>query len=121
MTGSLLTATDVADAASITAFLCGVIFITGYTYLAPWWRYAVGRAIVSLDAAILVTLLPTVLKLVFHVNGHTLFYVWYTASSLFLVSATTLWRLKTLRRIQHHNTRPPATPLPVDDPHQEDE
>jgi hypothetical protein len=112
---------DVADTAALTAFFSTIVFITGYTVLAPWWRYSVGRAIVSLDGALFATLLPTFLRLVFHVNNHVFFYAWFTIVSLFLVAATTLWRLMTLSRVQHHASQAPTPEtVSVDTPQLED-
>jgi len=120
MSSSLVVAVDVADSAIITAFLCSIIFILGYTWLAPWWHYPVGRALISLDAALLTTLLPSVIRLVFRVNGHTVFFTWYTAASIFLVAAATLWRLKTINHVQHTSRRS-ARSVPTDPTPQEDE
>jgi hypothetical protein len=104
MSSSLVTATDVADVGSFVLFAASLIFIIGYSRIAPWWRYAVGRAVVSLDIVLAVTLLPSVIRLAFHLHPNT-FFVWYAAISLFFVSGVILWRLATIRHVQldHRN------------------
>jgi hypothetical protein len=88
------------DTAVVMAFVSSILFVVGYTRMAPWWRYAVGRAMVSLDAVITFTLLPGVLHLVFHINTADAFFAWYRVISLFAVAGTTLWRLYTVHRVQ---------------------
>lgn len=99
---STLIAADSLNIVIILAFLCSVVFVVGYTARAPWWRYRVGRAMVSLDAAISVTLLPGILRLVFDVDVNGTFYNWYRVVSLFVVACTTIWRLYTVNYVQTH-------------------
>jgi hypothetical protein len=93
---------DLADASVISAFLSSVIFVIGYSLRAPWWRYQVGRAVVSLDLALGLALLPSFLRLAFHFSAADQFYDWYATLSLFLVAAVTLWRLYTIVYVQTH-------------------
>lgn len=114
---------DNADAAVITAWAASVVFVIGYTFKwpgkirAPWWRYRVGRAMVSLDVALMLALLPTVLRLVLHLNAsHFVFFTWYFIVSLYVVAATTLWRLRTITYVQSH---PGVDEAPADLPPEE--
>lgn len=84
----------------LAAFCASVLFVVGYSLIAPWWRYAVGRTVVSLDAAIALTLLPAVLRRWFHVPVTGVFFEWYDSTSLLVVAGITLWRLWTIYRFQ---------------------
>lgn len=99
-------AIDTFHAATIAVFVSSLVFIIGYTLTAPWWRYAVGRAVASLDLCLVVATFPEVLRLVFNLHVTNLFFAWYNVASLIAVAVTTLWRLATIRRIQvntvHH-------------------
>lgn len=91
----------VIDGTVIAAFVSSLIFIIGYTVMAPWWRYAVGRAMVTLDLAISLTILPGILHLAFGLSTATSeFFAWYRVISLGAVAATTLWRLYTVHKVQ---------------------
>lgn len=88
------------EAAVITAFASSVVFVLGYTLISPWWRSLAGRAMVSLDVGLLITLLPATLHYVLKYGPGQTFFSWYYGCSLFLVSGITLWRLLVLWRIQ---------------------
>lgn len=72
---------------------------------------------VSLDAALMLALLPTVLRLAFHLSiKYYVFFTWYFIISLYVVAATTLWRLHTITYVQSH---PDADEAPADNPPEE--
>jgi hypothetical protein len=98
------TITNALHAGDITAFCSSLLFLVGYTVMAPWWRYTVGRAFASLDAAVMLTLLPSVIHLWFGVSITSAFFAWYEVTSFFVVAATTLWRLATIRQVQSSAT-----------------
>jgi hypothetical protein len=85
---------------SLIAFCASVVFVMGYSVIAPWWRYAVGRTMVSLDVGIALTLLPAVLHYWFGLAVNDAFFSWYEDLSLLLVAGITLWRLLTIYRLQ---------------------
>lgn len=111
MSHAVVIATDVLNAAVITAFLSALVFIVNYSIRADWWRYSIGKTVVVLDMAVVVTLLPRVVKLVFGLSGSSLFYIWYSAACLFLVAGVTLWRTTVINRVQAENE--PPLPEPV--------
>lgn len=102
-----MTAASFDNAAAITAFFSTLTFLVGYSLLAPWWRNPIGRAVASLDAALLFALLPSMLHLVFGLNvAQYHWFAWYYGASLLLVSAITLWRLVVIALVQHEALTP---------------
>lgn len=107
--------TDTQNTFAILSFFGAMLFIVWYSIRADWWIYRVGRAMVSLDVAVILTLFPSLLHLAFHVNTSTLFYGWWRAVSLCIVFGTTLWRIYTVDYVQRH-TIPDKRVRPVADP-----
>jgi hypothetical protein len=97
---------DLINIGVIASVATSLLFIIGYSVRAKWWRYRVGRAVVSLDAAVTVTLLPSALHLIFNFHTTGTFYNWYHVVSLFLVALTPLWRLYTINYVQAHRDPP---------------
>lgn len=110
MANGTLVAADSLNLVIILAFLCSLAFVVGYTVRAPWWRYRVGRAMVSLDASVALTLLPGILRLVFNVDVDSGFYNWYRIISLFVVACVSVWRLYTIGYVQTHGDDTPSEP-----------
>lgn len=104
--------TDAQDTVFNLTFLGALLFIIGYTIRAPWWRYRVGRVVVSLDIGWVITLLPGILQLWFHVNTATPFFSWYEIAAFFVVFLITVWRLYTIDRVQRHIDPPTPDPVP---------
>lgn len=104
---ALVLATDALNACTISAFLAALVFIVNYSLRASWWRHAIGQTVVALDVAIVVTLLPRVIRLTFGFDASNLFYLWYSASCLFLVTGITLWRTRVINRVQGED-KPPS-------------
>lgn len=96
--------------ALLFAFWSSIVFMLGYTVISPWWRYTVGRAIVALDAALTVTLLPSALYYMFGVSPRESALRWYVGFSLVLVGLVALWRLWVIWSVQSD-----ATPRHTDD------
>lgn len=94
------TAISVANASVLTAFFSTLTFLLGYSALARWWRSPIGRAVASLDGALLLALLPSALHQLLGLNLRYVWFAWYYAASLFLVSAITLWRLRVIWTVQ---------------------
>lgn len=84
----------------LVSFIASAVFILGYSMLAPWWRYAVGRTVVSLDFGIMLALLPGMLRVWFGVRVTSAFFAWYYCFSLLLLAGITLWRLYAIYRLQ---------------------
>jgi hypothetical protein len=93
-----------ADAVVIFSFCAAMLFIVGYTLLAPWWESAIGWARISLDFGIAMALSPSIIHLLFgiRVEGSNFFY-WYTVVTVFFVGCISLWNLVLLARIQFRN------------------
>jgi hypothetical protein len=83
------------------AFWSSVAFVGWYSLLAPWWRSAIGRAIIALDSAIALALLPSVLGLLF---GEQLVasvtYQWLTVCALGAIPLITCWRMVIVWKLQ---------------------
>jgi hypothetical protein len=110
--------TDAQNTFAILSFFGAMAFAIWYSVRADWWTYRVGRAMVSLDVAVILTLFPSLLHLMFHVNTTTLFYGWWRATALCIVFCTILWRIYTVDYVQRHTipdngTRPvEGAPIP---------
>lgn len=83
---------------------CSLAFVIGYTIIAPWWRTDVGRAMVSLDIALLAILAPSVIHYVFGLNLSHPFFGWYYFASLVFAGAVTLQRLMTIVKINRESS-----------------
>jgi hypothetical protein len=110
---ALTVATDVFNLFTVTAFLAAVLFIINYSRRADWWRYSIGRTVVSFDVTIIVTLLPRVIRLLFGFSASSLFYVWYSAAALAVVTGVALWRTAVINRVQNEADNDPPPPIPV--------
>lgn len=97
-------ASSLIEAAVFFSFACSVVFVAGYTWLAPWWRNEVGRAMVSMDAALMVLLLPSVLHYTAGLNVLNPFFRGYYVGSLALAGLIALWRLVVVYRVQQRDT-----------------
>jgi hypothetical protein len=95
-------AADFVDWGSVAAGISALIFLIGSTWAFPWYDSAAGRAMVSIDAGLFVALFPVLLHHIFGLDTHTEFFLWYYASSLWLVAVITIWRLVTLWLIQRN-------------------
>lgn len=89
------------------AFFSSVVFLAGYSLLAPWWRYRVGRAVASLDIGLILALAPGTLNYMFGLRIYGAPYLWYACFSLLLVAGITLGRLLVIYRIQRSAQRDP--------------
>lgn len=121
---SPLAATDLLDAGLLTAFFTSILFVVGYSLMAPWWEHKVGWSAVMLDITLGLVLLPTSLHLLFGMATTGLFFTWYRCLSLFAVSLVTLWRLELVRMAQAEMVRDVTSVITGDDsahdPHEED-
>jgi hypothetical protein len=91
---------DLIEPAVFFAFACSAVFAAGYTVIAPWWRSAVGRAMVAMDAALMVLLLPSALHYAIGLNVANPFFRGYYVGSLVLTGMIALWRLWVIWREQ---------------------
>jgi len=96
-----MAATDFIEPAIWFSFSCSILFVLGYTKIAPWWRNAVGRAMVSLDVALMILLTPSVAHYSFGWTVGDTFFLWYYVGSLILAGLITLRRLAVVWRIQN--------------------
>jgi len=97
-------ATDFLEAGFYFSFGCSFYYIVFYTVLAPWWRNAVGRGMVSFSFATMLLLLPTILHLIFGLSVANTFFGWYYTSSLFMAGFIELYRTRTVYHIQQRDT-----------------
>jgi hypothetical protein len=98
-----------ADAATWVvqcAFWSSVAFVAWYSLLAPWWRSAIGRAIVALDSAIALALLPSVLGLMLGRQAvASTAYQWLTVCALGCIPVITCWRMVIVWHLQRRGGR----------------
>lgn len=94
----------ISDAA-LAAFTSAVVFVATYSVLAPWWRSPIGRAMVTLDTAIAVTLAPSILHRFFGVAIASIGFMWLLFACLCVVAGATLWRTWILAREQIRGRR----------------
>jgi hypothetical protein len=86
--------------ALLFSFWSSLVFIVGYTLISPWWRHMVGRSIVAMDVALMLTLLPSALHLMFGLSPRAGFFGWYDGFGFILVGLIALWRLWMFWRVQ---------------------
>lgn len=79
--------------ALLAAFFASVIFVIGTSVIFPWWRYRLGRSLVTMDALWTITMFPLVLEYFHIINDPGLYYIEYFAASLTLTAFAALWRL----------------------------
>jgi hypothetical protein len=95
-----MTVVDFDKAAVLSAFFSSLVFLIGYSFLAPWWRHPIGVSMASLDAGLAIALLPGTLHQLTGLSLSSVFFAWYYGASLFLVAGITLWRLVVILAVQ---------------------
>lgn len=102
---------DLTDDVVVLAFAASVAFIAVYTVLAAWWRSEIGRALVALDAGLVLTLAPAVLHRLFGLSiFYTLGFAWYYLISLSFVAGATIWRTVIVIKTQVRGRRDDPVP-----------
>lgn len=95
-----------ADEVVIT-FFTSVGFIVVYTVFARWWRSALGRNMVAFDAALSLTLLPSVIH---HITGtssvESAGFAWFNVAALAAVPCVIVWRTVIVIRAQLNRRKP---------------
>lgn len=86
------------------SFWSAICFILYYTVLAPWWRTSLGRMVVSLDFAVMLTLLGPELRIQFGVDFSSSTVIRLTVAGLLIVAITILTRIVILGKL--HNWWP---------------
>ena len=88
------------------SFITAIMFILGYSVLAPWWKSEIGWARISLDFGIAVALSPTFIHVTFgvHVDESPVF-AWYTIAAIAFVGLVSLWNLALVARVQSKRQR----------------
>lgn len=99
--------TDLTDFFYNTMFLSSILFIVVYSFIAPWWKHLVGKAMVSIDLLVILTLLPGILRLWFGISVFNSFFDWYRIASLAIGTGTILWRTWTVRHVNAQIIQPP--------------
>jgi hypothetical protein len=101
------------------AWFSSLTFIVLYSSLAPWWKYRVGRAIISLDFALGIALTPTVIGLDFGASVvANPIWSWITIAAFGLIPVITMWRCFTIWRLQRRGILqdPSADKVPAGGP-----
>jgi hypothetical protein len=83
-------------------FACAgsVAFLAVYLLLARGWRTEIGRALITLDAGLVLVLGPTVLARLTGLELAGIGYDWYSVASLALVGIATWWRAWFVIKVQ---------------------
>lgn len=72
----------------------------------PWWRSSWGWNIVSLEIALALAVMGSVLQIDFGLRSdHLLSFFWITTASLCLVPVIVVWRAVMILREQYHEAR----------------
>lgn len=102
----------------IATFICSLLFIVLYSVVAPWWRYPLGRNLVAFDAALSLTLLPSVVHHTFGVSSAlSAPFAWFTLVSFATVPCVIVWRAVIMLRMQlgqHQDPQGSAAPESAD-------
>lgn len=104
----MLLATDLADLFYNGMFLGAIAFIVVYSRTAPWWKHLVGRAMVSFDAIVFLTLLPGILHLWFGVHIFNDFFEWYRVVTMAIGTGLIVWRTWTVHHVNAEVTQAPS-------------
>lgn len=104
---------DLTDAFVIGMFAAALVFVGRYTKIAPWWRHLAGKAMVSLDVANAIILIPSLLLLIFHIHVNTDFFAWYRVCSLAVGFGIIVWRIWT---VGHVNAEVETRKAPAEEP-----
>lgn len=94
------TAHDLIEPMVLFAFGASLLFVVVCTRVWPWWRQDVGRAMVSLDLALVLLLAPSALHALTGLNTQDLFFAFYYVTSVAISGVITLWRLVMVVRAQ---------------------
>ena len=100
MTGQWHLIADLADAGAALLFWVCALFPVIMATFWPWWQSWWGRNIVSLETALSVALLPSVLHREFGINTDTYFYGWAVVAALFAAAVIVIWRSVMIIRTQ---------------------
>lgn len=84
---------------------CVLVFVAGVGVIAPWWRSPVGRTMMYLSVALLVTLVPSVLHFAVGVTLSRPWFAWFYRGALLSLGVIHLWRLLAFWRIQREGRR----------------
>lgn len=88
------------------AFISALLFIAGYTVMAPWWKSEIGWARISLDFGIAMALSPAFLHMAFGVRvDNSVVFDWYTIGAIAFVGCVSLWNLFLVARVQTKRQR----------------
>jgi hypothetical protein len=86
-------------------WLC-VLFITVYSWLAPWWSSTVGRSLVMMDAALAVGIFPDILGRYFHVSiRHTEWVAFLDVACFTVIPLVVLSRVWLVIKVNWKNER----------------
>ena len=87
----IILAFKVVEIASLIAIAA---FVAYYSSVAPWWKNAIGRTIVSKDVALILVLIPSILSIFFSFNRLTSHIAaWFDVGSLGLIPVIMIWRI----------------------------
>lgn len=84
--------TSLTNDAVIYALCSSLAFLVGYGLTAPWWRSQIGWALMTLDAGLVLALLPSVLHRFIGFSVTELWFAYYYLATLLLVGTATAWR-----------------------------
>jgi hypothetical protein len=100
---------DYGQIITTVAFFAAIAFIILYTVLAAWWRSSLGRSIVALDAAVALTVAPSVLHFLFGVTSlQSETFAYFTLGAFTCIPLIIVWRGWMLWRLQVGSRKGPT-------------
>jgi len=103
---------DLSNDVVFFAFAASVAFLAVYILLARGYRTEIGKALITLDAGLVLTLGPSVIHRLFGLSLTSIEFAWYFVASIALVGAATWWRTWFVVKVQWRERRtsghPPA-------------
>ena len=83
-------------------FWAGVLFTVSVSTFWPWWKNALGRTTILVEASLTTALLPSNLGLMFGFNTEAKFWQWWVAVTFFSAGVSILWRIPVIWKIQRY-------------------
>jgi hypothetical protein len=102
----------------LITFWTSAVFIPSVSTYWAWWRHWYGKAAIAIDVLLTGVLLPSALRLMFHINIASVDYGWFTIMVFALIPVRTVWLAVTIWQIQREERS--ATVLTQEAQHAQD-
>lgn len=98
---------DLGNDVVFFAWTGSVAFLLVYLLLARGWHTEIGRALITLDAGLTLSLGPSVVHRLFGLSLASIGFAWYFVASIALVGVATWWRTWFVIKVQWRGRRKP--------------